>query len=281
MEFLRKLVLSLSIALSIGLVCLTTVVWLGSNGKYGNWLGILVFVVVFLLASILICICVHSLKELKRIAVKNEILNMQVAQESTMYQKVSEVYEQARTINHDVKSYLVAVLGLLENAEYEEARTRIVDIVDRRLNSQMVYYASSGAINAVLNDKLETAAKQNSPVDIRINGVVPPACTMETAVILANLLDNAIEAEEKEDNREITLDMYEEKGMYCILVQNCISVPILTDNPKLHTTKEDKFKHGLGIRSVRRLARDLDGVLLLSEQDGKFCAYVSFPMKKG
>lgn len=281
MEFLRKLVLSLSIALSVGLVCLTTVMWLGWDGKYGSWVGILVLVIVFLLVSILICICVHSLKELKRFAVENEILNMQVAQESTMYQKVSEVYEQARAMNHDVKSYLVAVLGLLENAEYEEARTRIVDIVERRLKSQMVYYASSGAINAVLNDKLEAAAKQNIPVDVRINGAVPSACTMETAVILANLLDNAIEAEEKETDRKIVLDMYAEKGMYCISVQNCVAVPVLADNPKLQTTKADKFTHGLGIRSVRHLARELDGVLLLSEQAGMFCAYVSFPMKKG
>lgn len=281
MEFLKKLVLTLSIALSVGLACLTMVIFSEHKRESDPYVWVLVVVVVFLLACVLIFICIRALIELNRTSVKNQILNLQVKQESVMYQKVSDIYEQARTMNHDVKSYLVAVLGLLENAEYEEARERIVDIVERRLDHQVVYYAANGAINAVLNDKLAYAEQYNVHVEVSINGIIPDRCTMEAAVILANLLDNAIEAERQQEKKRVLLDMYEEKGMFYISVRNHVNESVLVDNPELQTTKENKTLHGLGIRSVRHLVKELDGSLLLMEDAGMFCAYVSFPTQKG
>lgn len=277
MEFLKKLVIALSFALSIGLACLMTVILLKREKEADIPVWILVFAVVLLLTGALVFICVRSLAALNRVSLRNEILNMQVEQESVMYQKVSEIYEQARTMNHDVKSYLVAVLGMLENAEYDEAKSRIVDIVERRLNSQMVYYAASGAVNAVLNDKLTHAEQQNMKVEVHISGVIPENCTIEAAVILSNLLDNAIEAERQQGTDRIYLDMYEEKGMYYILVRNCLRQSVLANNPQLATTKKNKEKHGLGIRSVRHLVNELDGSLVLTEENEMFCAHVSFP----
>ena len=63
---------------------------------------------------------------------------------------------------------------------------------------------------------------------------------MNVAILLSNLLDNAMEAAEKAELRKVQLEMYEEKGMYYIDIINTVNASVLHHNPKLQSTKKDK-----------------------------------------
>lgn len=279
-EFLKKTVLILSLALSVGLGCLLVMLARDSGIADRKRAMIIIFIVVFLLAGVVIVICTRLLIRTVRYEEKNKILQTELEQKSEMYAKVNAIYDQTRMLNHDLKSYLLVILGLLENDECEEAKKRIVEIVDQRLGYHVVQYASSGEVNAVLNDKATAAVRKNIKLDVRVSGEIPKEKTMDTAIILANLLDNALEAAANEPDKRISLDMYERKGMYYINVSNPVSESVLHKNPTLRTSKKDKKNHGIGINSVRYLVNQLDGVFQLEEKDGIFRSYVSFPLEK-
>ena len=79
--------------------------------------------------------------------------------------------------------------------------------------------------------------------------------------ILNNLLDNAIEAAVNSKNAFVSLSANYVNTYAVITISNsCNNTPI-TFNNKLITTKENKNKHGMGIRSVKKTLKKYDGDL--------------------
>lgn len=210
---------------------------------------------------------------------QNRILRLQLQEEQNMYEKVNSIYEQTRILNHDLKHYLTVVLGLLVNENYEEAKQKVIELIGNRMEIAMVLYTASDCINAVLNDKLLACRKKDIDLRIQVSGTVGENQDLHVAIILANLLDNAIEAAEKNGSRTVILDMYEIKGMYTIVVKNQIRSSVLKANPKLSTTKRNKVMHGYGLKSVKFLLHELEGKLVLDEEDGWFISQASFVRK--
>ena len=102
---------------------------------------------------------------------------------------------------------------------------------------------------------------------------------MNLGIILSNLLDNAIEAEcrQNTNNRKILLHLQQDKGMYYITIKNYIDASVLSTNPSLFTNKADKKHHGWGVRSVRKIVQSLDGIYQQYEQDSYFITTIILP----
>ena len=97
---------------------------------------------------------------------------------------------------------------------------------------------------------------------------------MDVCIILANIVDNAIRACEEVDNPTMGLEIYRDKNYLNIILDNKVAHSVLSDNPKLSTTKKDKKKHGIGILSVKSTAEKYNGMLNFYEKGDKFTVHV-------
>lgn len=209
----------------------------------------------------------------------HQMLDVSMKEEHNLYTKVDELYKDSQIIRHDMKHYMTAVLGLIINEEYDEARRQLIDILGTEFSGKFIYYQNSSVINAVLNDKRSRAEANKIFLDMVVSGDVPTYCEMDLAIILANLLDNAIEASSSDD--KIFVELLQDKGMYLVTVKNSISDSVLATNPKLLSSKQNLSEsHGFGIKSIIRLVKRLDGTYQYYEERGYFVSYVSVPCKK-
>ena len=103
---------------------------------------------------------------------------------------------------------------------------------------------------------------------------------IDICVLLANLLDNAIEASLNVDSPQINVSIRNEKNYLCILIRNRIESSVLEENGQLHTTKKDKSKHGLGVYSISQIVDKYDGMKTYYEKNGYFVADI-WLKKKG
>lgn len=280
MEFLKRLVIVLGCSLFVGLIGLCLALEAKNNTTYDVYVWAIVLLIDVLLTGLLVVICAVSVTHSRRKNEINEILSMQLHHNETAYEKANEIYEKARTLNHDLKAYMVSVLGYMENGDYNQAYQKLVDVTHAELTTEMVYFRTSREINAVLNEKLTRANTEAVVLDLRIGGSVGESQKMKVAVMLSNLLDNAIEAEKNLKEKKIILEMFETKGMYCINVMNLIEQSVLKNNPELQTTKNDTRMHGFGVKSVKRMVRELDGTIVTEESDGMFGIHIVFPLCK-
>ena len=102
---------------------------------------------------------------------------------------------------------------------------------------------------------------------------------VEMIVILSNLIDNAIEAEEllPRDMRFITVEMIPRPNAISILVKNRILTSVLARNPQLHTTKDCHLTHGIGLKSVKRLVEKKNGMIEINEENQMFFVHIYYP----
>lgn len=108
-------------------------------------------------------------------------------------------------------------------------------------------------LNAVINEKKEICEKNHIRFVIHVQ-LPENIDTIELAIALSNLLDNAIEAEQKEQEQEIHLNMEVVDEMFNLIVENHIQNSVLCVNPKLVTSKKIRLNMDWESRQFGRLS---------------------------
>ena len=98
-------------------------------------------------------------------------------------------------MRHDLKRYLVTYRQLLQEGKYEVIEADIDKMLGKRLNTNHCVYTENTILNAVICEKMEQCSIKNIKIEVQVNAD-KDMDSIEYGVVLSNLLDNAIEAEE-------------------------------------------------------------------------------------
>lgn len=214
------------------------------------------------------------------------IKDEEIKYENLMLHQQKEAYEnQALLIRgfqdslhdekHDMKGHLSTVKRMLEEKQTDEAVNYIDKLVGK--TEDIVSSINSGdvVIDAMVNSKLYLANLQNTlfHVDIQLSQPLE-IDPVDLTVILCNLFDNALEACEKLHNaqREIWVKIKYQHKVLSIAVANTYN-PEKIDirDGKVHTTKEDKTRHGIGLKRICQTVEKYNGMFSydVSKKDGR------------
>ena len=147
---------------------------------------------------------------------------------------------------------------------------RINEILDKQEFSKQEVFISNSVINYIVNDKKEICNSNNIVFDVNVIGRIQEKDSNNVGVIISNLLDNAIEASKREEQKHIVLNLEVQMGLYNISVKNKISQSVLSNNPKLISRKNNPNMHGLGLNSVKYMATKMNGAVSITEENGYF-----------
>lgn len=145
------------------------------------------------------------------------------------------------------------------------------------LDSVQAYVEGNHMINAVLNEYAIRSRQEEVVFDADVSIELPHEFESDIAIVISNLLENAIAAEQLSREKKIKLKIFAHNKMYNIVCKNCIRGSVLLENPKLATSKEDSKRHGIGISGIRKIVDDLEGIADFSEENGYFVAHVMIP----
>lgn len=229
--------------------------------------------------GVAVTICVYQMNLQHQKELENTKLLSRLQEEEVMLNRITELYDNNRILQHDLTRHFSILQGLLEQNHLAEAKSYIADVTQKQLSHTTYVYTSSNILNHVLNEKSEQCKKLNIMYYVNISGTIDTSLELNLGIILSNLLDNAIEAEcrQNTDNRKILLQLQQNKGMYYITIKNYIDASVLSTNPSLLTNKTDKKQHGLGVKSVRKIVQSLDGIYQQYEMDSYFVTTIILP----
>ena len=80
----------------------------------------------------------------------------------------------------------------------------------------------------------------------------------------------AVEAEKNVSNPMIRFTIFQKAAYTCFKIENIVDKDILSLNPELNTTKDDKQAHGIGLKSVREIIEKHDGIFNITQNDEWF-----------
>lgn len=196
---------------------------------------------------------------------KNDLLlvNNQNKMIEKNYHDMILLYQKRDRVFHDMKNHLSVLSLLIADKDFVRAKDYIGKINEPMLAVEHKRYTGNRIVDIILNDKVEKAESLGISFDINAKelkeGIIQD---VDWCAILANILDNAIEASSQacDGNKKIDLYINQNDCTTIIEVTNTHNGKINVHNNKLVSSKKNKFMHGIGMESVQSAVEMYNGI---------------------
>lgn len=194
--------------------------------------------------------------------------------------EVESIYSQMRGIRHDYRNHLQVMNTLINDRRIEELDAYIKQLSNELNQVDTIIRTGNTMIDAIVNTKL-TAAKKNG-IELFATAIAPEKIAIEhvdLAIILGNLLNNAIEATvkepDKQEDRFIRVYIAPIKETLYISVTNTMS-----ENPKPSFSSLKRVnRRGYGLSRINQAVEKYEGIVNRKWEDGVFATEVTLPLK--
>lgn len=191
--------------------------------------------------------------------------------------------DEMRSFRHDMKNHLMCIDSFIEGNETERAIEYIRNIEGMTASVRKKYDTGNFIADSLLSKKCEKAKEINTK--IVFDGIVPTngIANVDLCIIMANAVDNAIEACAKDTSGEekiININSNFRQGYFFLKITNPVfdKVEIKNGN-KVRTSKRDTALHGFGVANIVKTVNKYGGTTDLSAENGTFTLNVSLQLK--
>lgn len=222
-------------------------------------------------SSILVIIIILSL--ILNVASKNyytalnSLLEKQVATQISHYEKLEKLNSDMRTFRHDYINHLSSINALIGEGCYSDAQNYIDKLTESTHRNEAIYLTGNRLADAILTDKSDSC---KDFADIEFDGCITDKIeNSDICIILANALDNAVEACKMCPERcKISIAAQVKQGYWTMAMRN----PTVNADSEgiMKTSKEDEKNHGFGLLSIEQAVKKYDGTMAVSIKDGVF-----------
>lgn len=198
------------------------------------------------------------------------------------YDEVETMYRKMRGWRHDYHNHIQVLKAYFAQEQYAQA-AGYLDMLEQDLTQvDTVIKTGNMMVDAILNSKLTLMKEKKIRVDA--TAFVPKELTVsqtDLAVLVGNLLDNAMEACEKvtEEERFVRIYMDVLKGQFYLCVTNSMQGKATRVGGLFSSTKSRE--HGFGLAQVKSLVEQYSGYLNMQTEDGVFAVEVGIPLSAG
>ena len=192
---------------------------------------------------------------------------------------IRSLYEKSRAIRHDFKNHMQVLGTLAEEGRLEEIKKYLKEMADSEpLSTRQWIEVRDPTVAALVNAKFSRALESGIRISAEIwypNPMHVP--TADLCTVLFNVLDNAIEACEKNkdpENRRIRLVLKQKGYFFGVLCDNPSEIaPIPAKKYRFRSTKKGPF-HGVGLRQLSQMAHKHNGAFDAKYEKGIFSVRV-------
>lgn len=178
--------------------------------------------------------------------------------DKTYFEILEKNNEDLKIFTHDIKNHLMHISSLSES---EEVKNYVNDLCGTVTSFGNKIVSKNKTLDIIINKYSVLCENKNIKLnfDTKTENLLFVEPT-DLSTILNNLLDNAVEASEKSQEKfaNVKISLNEHNTKVLTIINSCDNEPV-TSNGKLVTTKENSSGHGLGIKSVKRTLKNYNG----------------------
>ncbi len=204
-------------------------------------------------------------------------LKSQVSEfEDKRYQNALDEWNKAEKVRHDVKHQMAAISAMIEAGQTDECKAFLKEYISSLEQNGRFSRSGNNIIDCLIDSKLSHL--QNT--QIIVSGFIDDLSDIketDLASLIGNMLDNAVEAEEKVGDKRIELHFFNKGDNRVIICKNNIESSVLAENKELKTSKKQKSGHGFGHQIIQDIAAKYNGFSDFYEENNMFCVQVILP----
>lgn len=239
--------------------------------------------VVLMLSAVLVALnvilytMIYQVQSLLRNKYELSLIKERLESERSRIEEASAIWNNIRKLKHDLKNHFTVLAGKLDQENIVSCKKYISDLYATVDNMGDLIKSGNSVIDYLINTKLSNLGN----VQVLVSGYVGHYNDIEDvdlASILGNILDNAIEAQEKVMNeKRIELLFLQKNSNRIIICKNTVADSILCNNKNLKSTKGNSELHGLGHQIVESTVKKYHGIVDYFEDGNMFGVQIIIP----
>lgn len=234
--------------------------------------------IVLVITDILAILFLNYLEQQQRKIHDYSILRHDLKMEQDNIAAWMHAYDNQRKQTHEYQNQLSLLRGFAQReAPHGEMVQYLDQLLQTDLSASLLVKTGRTVVDVILNQKNAIAQGKGISLSVQLDNLEKfPLADDALAVVLSNLIDNAIEACEKiedESKRKILLKMQVLPEESMIYIENFTAAPVKIVNNQVMTTKKDALEHGYGLKNVQAVLGQVDAVYAIEyrEADSVFC----------
>lgn len=213
---------------------------------------------------------------------EHKVFYEHVKNETGMYRTISENYDKQRKREHEYKNQIAFITALAREKKIDELN-RYLSVYSKEILVNMDLIDTNNVIaNAIINSKYQEAREKGIVFVVKVNDLSDLRIRDEDIVlILSNLLNNAIEANEGREGGVIKLKFIKEKKQIIISVVNStVSEPVVVDDDFVTSKSVDPDLHGIGICNIKETVKKYGGSCVIKYDGSSFRFVILIPVRE-
>lgn len=244
----------------------------------------IVFFILMLIGNIMIFYVFDRYSESICQQAEQENLIVQQQAELQYYTRIIEMQEIQKEFQHDISQYLGIIRKMAEENSAGNVKEITEELADIISNHEQSLYSSVPILDYILNEKAIFARQNDVNYDVYVepNIIITGIHEIELISMMGNLIDNAIQAAaETAENAYVKIRIFmRNKGAFLVLkIENNYEEMRIKKDGRFVSTKREDGLHGLGLRSVERIAKKNHGYLECNAEAKVFHTLLVLPGK--
>lgn len=235
------------------------------------------------------CYIYQNYRKLQQERQKHFVEEQQIKAMKRRLEEVEGFYGSIRKIRHEMKNHMTNIKGLVAGEQYGELENYIEKLDETIQTLDYQFYTGNVVTDVIINDKYQKAVKAG--IEFQVKFVYEETNTIpvfDIGIILNNLLDNAIEAceKQKQEQRYIHLILKKKNQFLLIEVENSFDGELRwEDGDSIPMTMKQSdlpdilMEHGIGLKNVKDVAERYLGDMSIKIKDKVFKVTVMLQQK--
>lgn len=285
---LRLIFIPISVNL-ISLLIVFDIIRKNTNGKDiselvdSKNLTMILIAVLVVISTIYISYVFDKIVKSHKIEIENNIIKKSINKDYNHYLSLKEQQLKVRKLHHDMKNHIICIKELYKN-DSENLDLYINEIDHMIMDYKEAFETNNSILDIIVNDKYNTCLKENIDFKCSLDFSKCEFIDMvDVCTIFSNCLDNCIEAcrkiSDESTHKYIDIKNTYMNNMCVVKIENSKINDVIIKNKILHTDKNDKFLHGIGIKNIKESVEKYNGQVNFESYNNKFVVKIIIPIK--
>lgn len=185
--------------------------------------------------------------------------------------EVERLYQDIRSLKHDMGNHIMTLEGLYVKGEKEEAKKYVEKLQGQLLGTGLKIKSGNPVTDVILTEKYREAEKYG--IDFQCKFYYPEETAInafDVSIILNNAIMNGIEAAKQCEEPEINIISWRRKNVYMIKIENNYKNKIILGENNLPVSTKKEGCHGFGLANIRKIAQKYYGDIDISCENSRF-----------
>jgi hypothetical protein len=177
------------------------------------------------------------------------------------YELLLKKHEDHKILIHDIKRHLQAIQEMAAGTGQHEIQQYTSALCGEFGLSDVITYSGNKYVDVIINRYAHDCKTKGFSLETDVRGVSMDFMDdMDITALLDNLLENAVEAVAQAREKQIIMSFFEQNDNYVVIkTQNSCDQPPRLKNGKILSSKKDGQAHGIGLKSILRIAAKYHG----------------------